>query len=264
MKYFRHETNENRLTLYPIVCMHIGAAQADIDFIKEHLYRFKHDPSGRLVYMGDGGECVTRISKGDVFSQTMNPTEQLKYVKNLLQPFKDRLLFCIDGNHGRRTYKETGLGWDETLALSLQVPYLGPAAFWRLKIKQSTYSIYTHHGIDSGVSISTKINKAKALDNLVIADAILSAHSHICCEIPPVARAILADVGHRLHDPIQYINTREYICGCAYDSRTGYAEEKGYPPILPAYMTITFGGSRTKDTRIPIKSQSCTVYRREP
>lgn len=260
MRYFKYETKEKQVNLYPLVCIHAGAEQCDVEFIKEHMYRIKHDPWARIVYMGDGGECVTRLSKGDVFSQTMNPTEQLKWVKNLLEPYKNKLLFGIDGNHGRRTFKETGLSWDETLCLALQVPYFGTAAMWNLQINRSIYSLYTHHGIDSGVGLASKVNKAKALENLVICDAILSAHSHICCEVPPLTRAYL-DTHNTAVEPIKHLTTRGYMCGCAYDSRTGYAEEKGYPPILPAWMKIEFGGKVTGG-RI-IKSQNYTIWRKE-
>jgi hypothetical protein len=33
-----------------------------------------------------------------------------------------------------------------------------------------------------------------------------------------------------------------YICGSAYDSRTGYAEEKSYSPILPSWIVVEFDG----------------------
>lgn len=258
IKYFRYETKENVLRVYPIVCMHIGAAQSDEEFIKEHVARVKADPHGVAIYMGDGGECATKHSKGDVYSQTMSPTEQLKQVVKLLTPIKNNLLFVLDGNHGLRTYKETGLSWDEMLALALGVPYLGTAAFWHLKVNRSVYTIYTHHGIDSGVGLATKINKAKALESLVLADAVFSAHSHICCDTPPTTRTYL---DANANEPIRYLTTYGYVCGCAYDSRTGYAEWKGYPPILPAYLAVEFSGKIVQGEAQ--KKQSSMIWRKE-
>ena len=242
--------------------MHLGAPQSDGDFIDAQIERAMDDPNGYVVYMGDGGECVTKMSKGDIFTQTLNPTEQLKLAVSIMRPLAkaNKLLFAIDGNHGKRTFKETGLSWDESLALALGIPYFGTAVFWHLKVNRTVYSIYTHHGLDSGVNVGTKINKAKALENIVIADAILSAHSHIAVEVPPCTRAYL-DSEHQASNPIRYITTHEYIVGCAYDSREGYAEDKGYPPILPAYMMIEFDGKIVQGNLK--KGQRSMVWRKE-
>lgn len=238
MRYYRYEApaKANAVTIYPIVCVHAGAEQHDEKFFDDTIARIKDDPTARWLYMGDGGECVTKLSKGDVYNQTMSPMEQQRYLIQKLKPIHAKGLFAIDGNHGRRIYKETGLSFDETLATGLQLPYLGNSTFWHLKVGRSLYSVYTHHGIDSGVAISSKINAAKKLELLVEADAIISAHSHIALEFPPKYTAYLGDNG------IKYRTTHQYVAGSAYDSRTGYAEEKGYPPIVPSYISIRFDG----------------------
>lgn len=238
MKYFRVDAPAaaRSLTIYPIVCVHAGAEQHDEKFFDDTIRRIKDDPTARWLYMGDGGECVTKLSKGDVYNQTMSPTQQQQYLAAKLKPIHDKGLFAIDGNHGRRIFKETGLSFDETLAVRLGLPYLGQAAFWHLKVHKSLYTIYTHHGVDSGVQISSKVNAAKKLEQIVEADAIISAHSHIALEFPPRYTAYLGMHG------IKYRTTHEYIAGSSYDSRTGYAEEKGYPPIIPSYISIQFDG----------------------
>lgn len=98
-----------RLRLYPLVCMHVGAPQCDVKFLRQHIQRIKDDPDARWVYMGDGGECVTKLSKGDVYGQLLSPQLQLEALIDLLDPIKDKGLFGIRGNHGHRVYKETGL-----------------------------------------------------------------------------------------------------------------------------------------------------------
>jgi len=262
LRYFKHETKDKKITLYPFVCWHVGAPQCDYEFIDEMVRRLRDDPQGRGIYLGDGGECVTRSSKGQIYEQTMSPQEQLNWLRNKLQPVKEKLLFGVKGNHGWRTFKESGLGFDEALCLALGIPYFGTSAFWRLQVRRSIYTIFTHHGLDSGVAIGTKINKAKKLEEIVLADAILSAHSHICTDIPPVHRAYLdghANVGDA-NRSIKWLSTYGYICGCAYDSRSGYAEDKGYPPILPAHIAITFFG----DSNEHAKEQTSVVYSVDP
>lgn len=242
MKYFRYETSKREVHLYPLVCWHRGASQSDTEFIEDIVSRIDADPLARWIYMGDGGECVTRASKGDVFTQTMSPTEQQNDVVRLLRPVLSRGLFGIAGNHGNRTYRETGLDWDETLCAKLGVPYLGISAYWHLKLGKGSehpgiFSIYTHHGTDSGVALASKVSKGQAFDRTFVCDAILTAHSHVALDLPPRYFATLADRGE---NPIRWNATHEYICGSAYDSRTGYAEAKGYPPLIPSHMNITF------------------------
>lgn len=218
------------------------------------------DPNARWIYLGDGGECNIKASKGDLYSQTMNPGEQLNYLHGLFRPIKKKGLFAVNGNHGRRIYKETGLDFDEELALRLQVPYMGLSAFFSLTVNRSHYDIFAHHGLSSGASIATKVNAAKKLNALVVADAIFSAHSHICCELPPQHVAHLTDGhGRQGQRKIAWRTTYEYVCGCAYDSRAGYAEEKGYTPILPAHLSVTFGGRWSKS--MPLKEQSSNIWR---
>lgn len=242
MKYFRFETPNDRVTIYPFVCWHRGAEQSDTTFIEAMVRRCADDPNGFWFYLGDGGECVTKLSKGDIYQQTMSPGAQQNDVVRLLGPVRGRGLFGVRGNHGNRVYKETGLDWDETLCAKLGIPYLGTAAFWHLKLRAGSehpaiFSIYTHHGVDSGVAVSTKVAKGQVFDRTFIADAITTAHSHIAVDIPPRYYATLAERGE---NPIRWNETREYICGSAYDSRTGYAEDKGYPPLLPSHLSIEF------------------------
>lgn len=255
MRYFRTQTKEKLVTLYPFVCWHVGAPQADYEFIHEMIARLKEDPHGKGIYLGDGGECVTKHSKGQIYEQTMSPQEQKQWLVNVMSPIKDKILFGIKGNHGNRTFKESGLSFDESLCSALGIPYLGTAVFWNLVVGRSSYDIYTNHGVDSGVNTGTKINKAKVFESLVNADAILTAHSHICAAIPPVRRAHL-DNSKADTLPIRWRSTFGYICGCAYDSRTGYAEDKAYSPLLPAHIAVTFHGDPKQHT----KSQTHEIF----
>lgn len=241
--YFAFDTKklklrEPKINIYPLVCMHFGAKECDIKFIKEHIQRIKEDPYGYYVYMGDAGECVTKQSKGDVFAQTHSPQGQQDLATEILAPIQGKGLFGIQGNHGHRIYKETGLDWDQNLCHRLGIPYLGISAFVNLVVNRSSYDLFFHHGASSGSPLVTKIRAAEKFTGFVDADALFTAHSHVCQDLPPSVLFSL-DNSHR------QINTKlrhQYICGCGYDSRSGYATEKGYSPILPAYLSVTFDG----------------------
>lgn len=262
MKYFRHEVKVKEVTLYPLVCWHVGAAQSDTKFILNTIERIKDDPTARWVYMGDGGECATKFSKGDVYTQTLNPQEQLNELHDLLRPIREKGLFMIRGNHGHRTQKESGLEFDESLALALQLPYLGVAALWQMVLGETPFDIYTHHGSDSGVGIASKINAAKKAEAIVgPVDAIFTAHSHIAMDLPPKYSAVIDSHARSAGgDPIKYVATHEYIAGSAYDSRSGYAEEKMYPAIIASHISVKFGVHKGH-RGIREKSQEFKVWR---
>lgn len=229
---------ESAVRLYPLVCMHIGASQCDAKFIKEHIQRIKKDPAAIAVYMGDGGECVTKLSKGDIYAQLLSPQQQHDILVEWLDPIKDKLLFGIRGNHGHRVYKETGLSFDKNLCHRLGIPYLGVSAFCNLVVNRSSYDLFFHHGADSGVAIQSKVTKAETFKQFIDADALFTAHSHACMEVNPAALMSCDNGSKKIKTKMRH----QYICGCGYDSRTGYAEEKAYPPILPAYLHVEFDG----------------------
>ena len=233
---------ESVIRLYPLVCLHIGAAQSDIKFIKEQIARIKADKNARWIYMGDGGECVTKLSKGDIYAQLLSPQQQHDMIVELLKPIAPKGLFGIRGNHGHRIYKESGLDFDKNLCHRIGIPYLGVHAFCNIVVNRSSYDLYFHHGLDSGVSMQTKVNKAEALSWFVNADAIFTAHSHVAIDLPP---AVLYDIDNNARK-IRTKLRHQYICGSAYDSRSGYAADKGYRPLLPSWLIVEFSGKIIK------------------
>jgi hypothetical protein len=256
---FKYDTKKLKLkkpeiTIYPIVCWHIGAEESDTHFIKEHIARIKADPTARVVYLGDGGECVTRNSKGDVFAQTMSPQQQQEALIKLLTPIKDKLLFGVRGNHGHRVYKETGLDFDNSLCNALGIPYMGVCTFCNILVNRSSYDLYFHHGLDSGVSPQTKVSSAEKFTKFIDADAIFTAHSHYATELMPALIRRCDNGACKITDR----SRKQYICGSAYDSRTGYAEDKGYPPLTPAHISVTLDGRIIEGTGV--KKQTYRKY----
>jgi len=226
------------INLYPLPCLHIGAEQSDVIFIRQHIRRIKEDPNALWVYMGDGGECVTKGSKGDIYQQLYSPEEQVEILEELLTPIKDKAWFGIRGNHGNRIYKETGLSFDSTVCRALGMPYMEVETWAHLEINRSRYSLFFHHGIDSGTTMQAKYAKAEQFTKFVDADALFTAHSHVAAHLPPACLLSYNEAKQGVVTKLRH----QYIAGCGYDSRTGYAAEKGYPPLLPAFIRVTFNG----------------------
>jgi hypothetical protein len=207
-------------------------------FLKRHIARLKNDPNGFAVYMGDGGECVTKLSKGDVYKQLLSPQQQLDTLVEVLEPVKNKFLFGIRGNHGNRIFKETGLSWDKNFCHAMGMPYLGVDAFCNLLVNRSSYDLYFHHGSDSGTSLQSKITRAEKFGAYINADALFTAHSHACMELQPAALMSIDNQACKVRTKLR----SQYVCGSCYDSRSGYAVEKGYPPILPSHIVVAFDG----------------------
>ena len=246
---------DNYVSIYPLVCMHIGSPQCDMKFLTTHIKRIAADPQARWVYMGDGGECVTKLSKGDLYGQLLAPQQQMECLLDTLAPIRSKGLFGIRGNHGNRIYKESGLSFDQNLCARLGIPYMGVKTMANLVVNRSSYDLWFHHGIDSGTSLRTKIAKAEAFNAFVNADALFTAHSHIADAISPGPLYEADNSARRLVTKLRY----GYICGCSYDSRTGYADDKGYPPLLPAYLAVAFDG-RIIEGRA-VRSQEHHIWR---
>jgi hypothetical protein len=243
-QYFRHSVPSkaaggNLVTIYPLVCFHLGAQQCDFTFIQQHLARIKEDQTARWVYMGDGGECVTKLSKGGIYSQVISPQGQMDLLVDILTPIKTKGLFGIRGNHGQRIFRETGLGFDQNVCARLGIPYLGVSAMFNLVVHRSSYDLYFHHGIDSGITQAAKVSKAEHFSKFVLADAIFTSHSHVAMELQPAVLYSADNDVSRVRTTLR----RQYICGSGYDSRTGYADDRGYPPLLPSFISVSFSGS---------------------
>lgn len=262
MEYIRHEVDtkalywpESVVRLYPLVCLHVGAPQCDWRFITNQIKRIKQDPCARWAYLGDGGECVTKLSKGNIYEQLVSPGVQLDILVDVLTPIKDKGILGIRGNHGNRIDKETGLSFDKQLMTRLGIPYMGVAAALNLVVNRSSYDCFFHHGIDSGSPLASKIARAERFGSFVSADALFTAHSHIAQDMTPAPLYEFDNNAQRVRTKMRH----QYICGCAYDSRTGYAEEKGYSPLLPAWLTVEFDG-RIREGHA-VKAQRSEVVR---
>lgn len=263
MKYFRFQIDKSEVHLYPIVCWHLGAKQSCERLIKEVIYQIKHDPLAKWIYMGDMGEVITRSSKGNIYEQLINPGDQLRLGSELVKPIADKGLFGIRGNHGNRVDKESGVGWDELLCNRIGLPYFGVSALGSLALtkpnngRKQDVSLYVHHGSAGAIGPAGKMAAGHKPESLVDADIALTAHTHACGECWP-ARHIAYVQGNAKN--VLWRTMRSFVCGSAYDSRSGYAEEKQYPVILPEHIVVNIKLThKSDDHKTEITSRSIKV-----
>lgn len=269
MNYRFFEIDKKEVNLYPLVCWHLGARQSDRSFIHRVIQEIKGDPNAYWLYMGDAGECNIKESKGDIYSQTCSPGDQMEEAISLLSPIKEKGLFGLSGNHGLRIYKATGVDWDRSLCERVGIPYCGTACLFNLRLKHTpqskdggglkTVSLYAHHGSSGSITTGGKVTAGKKPEQFVVADIILTAHSHACGELPCPRHYAQADSRNR---KTVWKTTRSFLCGSAYDSRSGYAELKMYPPILPEHLVLNLHQATDKDGYriVRITSRKITAF----
>ena len=133
------------------------------------------------IGMGDFVESATRHSVGSgVYQQKMNPNEQIKYLRNLLDPIKDKCMGIIKGNHEERIFKDDGVDIADIICYELGIPYCIWEFFGIIVQDSMAYGIYAIHSYTSnrtgGLALnSTEQNIEKMIGNIEI---IMRGHTH--------------------------------------------------------------------------------------
>lgn len=64
----------------------------------------------------------------------------------------------------------------------------------------------------------------------------ITQNTHACGEAWPTRYMAVVN---RRNKCVDWNQTHSFVCGSAYDSRSGYAEEKMYPPLVPEHLVIS-------------------------
>lgn len=162
--------------------------------IHERIDRIKNDPFGLCILNGDIMNIATRTSVSDVYSETMNVTEEIATVVDLLTPIKKKIIGADTGNHEARTYRTEGVDPMAIVVRSLGIAdrYApeGIMVFVSLckqesigktvkKNRKTTYSIYATHGGGGGRKCGAKINRLADMMSIVDADIYIHSHTHL-------------------------------------------------------------------------------------
>lgn len=100
---------QNKLNVYALGDIHVGAPQFDEDIIRNKLRIIEEDPCGCVVLCGDLADYGLKNSRTNIYQATMQPKEQQEYVYELFNPIKDKIAAAVPGNHEERITKEVGL-----------------------------------------------------------------------------------------------------------------------------------------------------------
>lgn len=233
MNFFTRKFPGGSVNIYPVGDLHHGSPQSETCYVKHVVNLIKADPKGYWVGMGDLMENAIIGSKGDTYTQTRTPREQIDDLSKMFAPIKCKCLFMIGGNHEQRTTRLVGIAPDELIASNLDVPYMGFSCFAYLFVNSKTpngFKCYFHHR-------PKRKNDPRPLRDIApTADAVFVGHHHETRRQPVIwfdvsDKSILRKVGYN------------YQIGSTISWNGSYAEEKAYTPASVELIKVTLTGA---------------------
>ena len=249
MKVIKRELGKSKekITIIPISDVHIGDKQADLKSFKETIDRIKNEPNTYTILNGDLCNVALKNSKSDVYSDELTPMEQVLRVIEFLEPIKDKILVMSNGNHEERIAKETSIDVLYLVAKQLKIEQVYSPSWWYLylsfgesnKHKSVLYTITGYHGSGSGQTSGAKINRAKKMSQVILADVYLMSHVHE----PINAKGVIyvPDYQHRsvVRKEMYYAISNSFV---GYEG--SYAERMGLIPSNNGISEIKLDGHK--------------------
>lgn len=245
----------NEVELHVFGDDHVGDEHSNTALIRERIEAVRDTPNAYVVLSGDEINNAITNSKSDIYSASMNPTEQIQYVAELYQPIKDKILAIIPGNHTARTWRAAGVDPTRMFALEIGLVdkyYPEPVLlFLRFGLNSRraseerpvTYMIYITHGSGGGKKPGGKLGRIYELASITDADLYITSHIHL-----PGAYKI------------DYLRTFPSSCGVKQTTKVfvstasalsygGYGSTGGYAPSCTDNPIIYLDGQK-KDVRV--------------
>ena len=147
----RCTTDKDRQCIIGIGDIHVGAATFNESALRK-VVKYAVDNDALVFFVGDMIENANKRSIGaGVYEQVLPPRDQLKLVRERLQPIKrENIIGGVIGNHEDRTMKDCGFDPMMLLCDLLDVPYFGKELFAVItKERASAYSLYAVHSLQS-------------------------------------------------------------------------------------------------------------------
>jgi predicted MPP superfamily phosphohydrolase len=243
--------HSDKVYLLPLGDLHLGAS-VDMDKFQGYINWAKANKA-YIFFMGDLFDTATLTSPTEVWGQTMNLNNAIKFLRDLLEPVQKQIIGAITGNHEKRLIKYANFDPVASLCDQLNVEYAKYSAVLRFRIgthkrtklnivsPKIEYVFYAHHSKGGGATIGGKINRAKKLADIFEgADAYLIGHNHGKGMMEDSVAHLIksgngkASIGFRR---IQYVDCGSFL---TYDD--SYAEEGMLPPSDTGCPRIRMNG----------------------
>ena len=180
---------DRTIKVYPVGDLHIGAAKCMVDAWNRFKQKLIAEPDSYITVGGDVLNNSIKSSVGNIYEETMRPSEQKRWVAEQLSDIKDRILCVVNGNHCERSSKETDDSplYDVCCKLDIEERFRENAAFLILRMgdingagqRNPTYTMCVTHGSGGGVLTGGAINKNERFGMVIDGmDVLVTAHVH--------------------------------------------------------------------------------------
>jgi hypothetical protein len=178
-----------QIELHTFADEHIGDEHSDIKRVLQRIEYVKNTPNAYCILNGDIIDNATKMSIGDVYTQTCNPMEQLERAISIFEPIKDKILCITHGNHENRTYKNEGINISRLIAtqLGLVDRYSPTSAVLFIRLGKDTsnhgrkfrYAGYVLHGSGGGRKEGAKAIRLADMAGIIDVDFYIHSHTHL-------------------------------------------------------------------------------------
>ncbi len=188
MRYIPIEFSDNvmEIKIAPISDLHVGSPDFDEKLANKFL-KDLYNQGAYFILLGDLMNANIKNSKGDTYSEILNPQQQLDALVNIFGEYKDRILGIVSGNHELRIEKEVGVDIMNVFAqlIGKQEVYDRDVIFLNIRFgklymnnKKASYHILALHGWTNARTVGGKFNPLYSLRNVALADCYIVAHTH--------------------------------------------------------------------------------------
>lgn len=210
--------------------IHVGNIYHNREAFEKFISQVKTIDNLYLIIGGDSTDNATTSSASSVFEQAEHGGDQVLTAYRLLEPIKDRILFCRSGNHGyERALKHNRLIPEQMLAELLGVPFYHGMASVFFNVNKNLYVIGTWHN-------SKKPDKMEWLHT----DITFYEHLHKTT----YERTVVAEP-NRIAKAWSLIEHLDVQTG-SFLGWGGYSADKGYRPNDCGTSIVELSGERNK------------------
>lgn len=178
-----------QIELHTFADEHIGDEHSDVKRVLQRIEYVKNTPNAYCILNGDIIDNATKLSIGDVYTQTLNPMEQLERAISIFEPIKNKILCITHGNHENRTYKNEGINISCLIAtqLGLADRYTPTSAALFIRLGKDTrnhgrklrYTAYVLHGNGGGRKEGAKAIRLADMAGIIDTDIYIHSHTHL-------------------------------------------------------------------------------------
>ena len=237
-----------------LVCIsdsHIGDPYADEQKLMEQIRYVENTPNCFCIINGDVMNNATKSSRSDSYTEVLSPIEQMVKAATLLRPVADKCLAFTQGNHERRTARESGVDLSRIIAreLGIEDKYSEGMAYIFLRFGEQNshrerrkvpYTILVTHGTGGGRTVGAKANRLAELVSIADADIYLYGHTHQ----PMVFKEGFMRVDWR-NNRLSNVD-RLFVNSGAFLDWGGYAEQAQYRPSAITTPHIYMDGTKRR------------------